>query len=623
MLESLPAPPSWSLGQWLGVMAGTGTIALSAAVGYRASQQWLDRQSPQRRKWYSIGALATASVAAHVAVLCCLPQPPKFPGHRDGQGRAFSEQTVAWLETAPNNATTEPNLENVDQPSDESDRLQPASPESLAGQADRNAPLLPTLSRGLTPTADGQSALPIASSELVPADVTALAPTTFEKPPSPLADSSIAAIDRQLQSLLQPPPELLEPAVVTGEAPIAPATPVETPSVPQASWAPDQAIAANVAPARDTSNVPAEFQGRFGAAKQQALAQGGGDVRTEASVAAALAYLARVQSADGSWDPTLTGAGRETYALGQDRQGAGRTATTGITGLALLAFLGAGHTHIDGNYTDVVGRGLAALLNRQAADGSLAGLANVSEAMYCHGIATLAVCEAYALTRDARLKPAAEAAIAYTLRSQHPVTGGWRYRPGDQGDTSQLGWQALALHSGRLSGLPVTQAAWRGILAFLNSVARGPARGLACYRPIDAPSRTMTAEALAVRLLLDVPVAPAAQAEAENYLREELPGTTAIDNYYYWYYAALALHGSQSTLWPTWNQAMQQRLLSTQLQTPDALNGSWPVSELWGGYGGTVYTTAMAALCLEVYYRHLPIHQAGAMLARQPGSASR
>lgn len=44
---------------------------------------------------------------------------------------------------------------------------------------------------------------------------------------------------------------------------------------------------------------------------------------------------------------------------------------------------------------------------------------------------------------------------------------------------------------------------------------------------------------------------------------------------------------------------VKQRLLSTQ--QPD---GSWSDQSLWGGYGGTVYTTSMATLCLESYYRH-------------------
>ena len=36
--------------------------------------------------------------------------------------------------------------------------------------------------------------------------------------------------------------------------------------------------------------------------------------------------------------------------------------------------------------------------------------------------------------------------------------------------------------------------------------------------------------------------------------------------------------------------------------------GSWDPICIWGGYGGRVYSTAMSALCLEVYYRFLPLY---------------
>ena len=48
---------------------------------------------------------------------------------------------------------------------------------------------------------------------------------------------------------------------------------------------------------------------------------------------------------------------------------------------------------------------------------------------------------------------------------------------------------------------------------------------------------------------------------------------------------------------------MQQELLASQVRTGGA-KGSWPPSTLWGGYGGRVYSTALATMCLEVYYRY-------------------
>jgi hypothetical protein len=108
----------------------------------------------------------------------------------------------------------------------------------------------------------------------------------------------------------------------------------------------------------------------------------------------------------------------------------------------------------------------------------------------------------------------------------------------------------------------------------------------------------MTAEALATRLLIGEQVPAAEVAEAQRYLLQRPPGV-GQDNYYYWYYGTLALHQLQDDAWDQWNTALKRRLLSTQRN-----DGGWSSDTVWGGYGGTVYTTSMAALCLEAYYRH-------------------
>jgi hypothetical protein len=124
----------------------------------------------------------------------------------------------------------------------------------------------------------------------------------------------------------------------------------------------------------------------------------------------------------------------------------------------------------------------------------------------------------------------------------------------------------------------------------------------------------MTAEALYCRLLLaevlgDKVDEPAA-AEATGALLEALPESERV-NLYYWYYATLALHhrhqqnGRAASDWQTWNAALTAALLATQV-TDGADAGSWNTNTIWGGYGGRVYTTAMAAMCLEVYYRYAP-----------------
>lgn len=351
-------------------------------------------------------------------------------------------------------------------------------------------------------------------------------------------------------------------------------------------------------PATVPAELPHDFASRFGDAKRLALQRSGGDESTEAAVAAALHYLAADQRPDGSWDPLSSGAGHETRTLGTDRQGAGRTATTGITGLALLSMLGAGNTHQQGPYAENVHRGLSYLILNQKSDGSLAGGAGLYEANYCHAMAALAMCEAALLTRDPAAITAATAATRYTRSMQNQSTGGWRYVRGDAGDLSQLGWHLMVLDAGQMAGIQDNDAALRLAGHFLRSVRAGTHGGLASYRPGESPSRPMTAEALASRLMLRQEIPEAELREAQTYLLRQPPGV-GRDNYYGWYYTALALHQLHDDAWRRWNAEMKRHLLARQ--RPD---GSWPQESQWGGYGGRVYTTAMAALCLEVYYRH-------------------
>ncbi|MFV2068933.1 MAG: hypothetical protein ACC645_18360, partial [Pirellulales bacterium] len=205
----------------------------------------------------------------------------------------------------------------------------------------------------------------------------------------------------------------------------------------------------------NSANVPSAYRNRFAPDRDRIVAANGGDSDTEAAVEAALRWLADNQAADGRWDADQHGAGREQTVLGHDRQGAGFRADTGITGLALLALLGAGHTHLAGPYRDNIAQGIAFLSRSQRSDGSLGGQASLYAHMYCHAMATFALSEAYAMTHAPSLDPPVRRAVAYSVASQHPQSGGWRYQAGDPGDTSQLGWQVMALRSADLAGIVV------------------------------------------------------------------------------------------------------------------------------------------------------------------------
>ena len=137
----------------------------------------------------------------------------------------------------------------------------------------------------------------------------------------------------------------------------------------------------------------------------------------------------------------------------------------------------------------------------------------------------------------------------------------------------------------------------------------------------------MTAEALYCRQIMGLTQGGAEELrtrEAVDYLGQDLPGDTTI-NLYHWYYASLALHhaahqtpATQPT-WQRWNERLQVALLPRQ-ETSGAANGSWPANTVWGGYGGRVYSTAMATMCLEVYYRyHVTDPEQDPWVAARPG----
>jgi hypothetical protein len=361
-----------------------------------------------------------------------------------------------------------------------------------------------------------------------------------------------------------------------------------------------------------STTVPDPYRLRVAPNREGVVQSHGGTGETEAAVKAALRWLADNQSADGRWDPRVHGAGKDDNVLGRNRQNAGSKADTAMTGLALLAFLGSGHTHLEGPYRDDVRRGLEFLMLTQLPDGNLGGQAAAFEFMYSHAMATCALSEAYGMTHDQRLRDSVRRAIGYTIAAQDLKGGGWRYKPGDAGDTSQLGWQLMSLKSAELAGISIPSNTRQGIIKYLQSVSSGKSGGLASYRPGEPATRSMTAEAMVCWQFLGLPREHPACNEAGDFVMGELPGEGTY-NLYYWYYATLSMYQLQGNHWQRWNEALRHELVNRQIKT-GVLAGSWDTNDLWGGYGGRVYTTAMATLMLEVYYRFLPIYRESAFV---------
>ncbi|MEI7834868.1 MAG: hypothetical protein WCK05_00480 [Planctomycetota bacterium] len=327
----------------------------------------------------------------------------------------------------------------------------------------------------------------------------------------------------------------------------------------------------------------------------------GGSQATEAAVVAALEFLARAQEPNGRW----------TAFSGAPKPGSNRPADqdTALTGLATLCFLAAGHTpDKEGPYQKPLVASLDYLLAQQKPNGDLRGDGN----MYNHGMASLAIVEAAIMSRSPRYQDAATKAVRFIIDAQNQRTGGWRYRPGDEGDTSILGWQVMALYSAQHAGIKVPDKTFQGALRWLDSVrSRTPNRALAGY--VDSnESPAMTAEAAFCRILLRLRPTPEQAAELGEYLLRFAPGKRnkddlfGRDDFYAWYYSAMALAQMQTPAWKDWNQQMQKHLLALQNPT-GPLKGSWDPKDKHSSWGGRVYTTALGCLTLEVYYRYLPV----------------
>ena len=353
--------------------------------------------------------------------------------------------------------------------------------------------------------------------------------------------------------------------------------------------------------------------GFWGRGNRPALAGSGGGTRaTERAVAGALNWLARHQTPHGKWSLDYRG-----QCKGGACSGAGSVQSdSAATALALLPFLAAGQTHKNkGIYKETVAKGLAWLVKQQRADGDLAGKA--PQPMYSHGIATLALCEAYGMTHDESMGSAARRAVAYIERAQNESTGGWRYEPGETGDTSVFGWQIMALKSAQLAGLPVNSMVFENSKKWLHSVAKGEHSGLYSYQPYREVTPTMTAVGTLCRQYLGIDPKDPSILEGKRCLLENLPDGNLGRNSYYWYYATLAMHNFSGPDWDVWNRRMRRVLIESQ-QKEGCATGSWdpdrPTADAWGPQGGRLMLTSLNALTLEVYYRYLPLFKTDSLV---------
>ena len=372
------------------------------------------------------------------------------------------------------------------------------------------------------------------------------------------------------------------------------------PSIEPPSPTPILAVATDVGPA------PGDyFRRRTGRGRKGAIDKGETTRATESCVDAALRFLAIAQEkSDGRWDSRKWGGGDFDVAA---------------TGLALLAFQGAGHTHLKGRFRPVVAKGLAWLARHQKPNGQFP-----YRTFYEQGIAAMAVCEAYGMTRSPRLRPMAQRAIDHIVAVQ-PEHGGYRYRgpcPKGEGDMSVTGWQIMAVKSALYAGLRVPPETIERFRVFLKNSYRG--YGKSAYTVGGGPGGpTIWAIGVGARQLLGGDYDEEIRAGADALLQhgrkvaaENAKGRDRlVGDLYFTYYSVFAMFQMEGEWKAEWNRMFRDPLVKAQVhEAHDArgryIRGSWdPANHRWGDSGGRIYSTAMAVLSLEVYYRMLPVYR--------------
>jgi hypothetical protein len=339
---------------------------------------------------------------------------------------------------------------------------------------------------------------------------------------------------------------------------------------------------------------------------RKAIDGSGNTKAADRAVTSALNWLARHQTPKGNWSLQHEAMCKDGVCSGSGSVRADAAATA----LGLLPFLAAGQTHKSaGPYKTVLSKAVGWLVRQQKPSGDLSG--NADQPMYSHGLATIAMCEVYGMSKDEFIRGSAVKALRFIEQAQNQATGGWRYYPGDTGDTSAVGWQVMALKSALMAHLPVNTMVLENARRFLKSCSKGEHNGTYAYLPFQDPAPPTTAIGMLCMQYMGMGRDDPAMVEGRQYLLANMPSTAADGrNTYYFYYATLVMHNFMDREWDTWNRNMRRLLVSTQ-DRDGCATGSWdpekPAVDTWGGHGGRLMTTALSTLTLEVYYRYMPL----------------
>jgi hypothetical protein len=337
------------------------------------------------------------------------------------------------------------------------------------------------------------------------------------------------------------------------------------------------------------------------------LRQNGGNSECEAAVSRALEWFKTKQAPDGSW---------------------GSGSKAGMTGMALLCYLGRCETPESPFYGDNVMKGIMYLLELQKKNqyGYFTENPKVIGAAYEHGIATYALGEMYTLARLGSkslpgMREAFEKGLKLVIDAQNE-NGSWGYytskhletgKPQAQTDLSVTGWQYQALKAGKNTGLklPGLHSAIDKATAYIETTQTKDGGFGAGDRDKHYNQWSLSgAGILGLQTL-----AKNKTRAVDNGIKflHDFIAAEPLDwnkncNLYCWYYYTQAFFQKGGDDWKFYNEQLLPQILNNQ--APD---GSWKPERAnfdaasAGNKEGGVYKTALCTLQLEVYYRYLKV----------------